>query len=265
MLNTHFTPEDRLAKIEKVKQLLPSAKVILISTQLIEAGVDIDFPIVFRDLCPLPSLIQSAGRCNRNKQLEFGEVYLFQLVNKRGKYSSELVYRDEAKLFLDFIRREIAGTIQEKELFDVQRRFFNSVSQDLVIGAYPEEKMNLIEEINRAQFETVGKFQLINNKTFGEQYRFYVPCDEDDANFEELIALLSTMKFRSYEENRESKIKLNAQLKKMSNRVISVRVFDKSNLPPLHCQEPVCGLYKIGRESYDSVVGYKLNKEDVFL
>lgn len=265
LLNTHFTSEDRLAKIEQVKQLLGSEKVILISTQLIEAGVDIDFPMVFRDLCPLPSLIQSAGRCNRNKQLEFGEVFLFQLVNKKGKYSSELVYRNEARLFLDFIRREIAGTIQEKELFAVQTRFFNSISQDLIIGEYPEENMNLIEEINKAQFETVGKFQLISNKTFGEQYQFYVPKDEDDKNFEALISLLSAAKVGNYEENREFKIKINAQLKKMSNRVIAVRVLNKSNLPPLYCQEPVCGLYKIGKESYDSVVGYKLNKEDVFL
>lgn len=265
LLNTHFTPEDRLAKIEQVKRLLANEKVVLISTQLIEAGVDIDFPMVFRDLCPLPSLIQSAGRCNRNKQMKFGEVFLFQLVNGKGKYSSELVYRKEASLFLDFIRREIAGTIQEKELFDIQKRFFNSISQDLVIGEYPEEKMNLIEEINKAQFERVGKFQLINNKTFGEQYQFYVPSGKDDENFEELVSLLGGVKGGSYDENREFRIKVNAQLKRMSNRVITVRVFDKSNLPPLYCQEPVCGLYKIGRESYDPVVGYKLNKEDVFL
>lgn len=265
LLNTHFTPEDRLAKIEKVKQQLPREKVILISTQLIEAGVDIDFPIVYRDLCPLPSLIQSAGRCNRNKKLEFGDVFLFQLVNKKGKYSSELVYRNEARRFLDFMRREISGTIQEKELFDVQKRFFNTISQDLVIGEYPEGNINLIEEINRAQFETVGKFQLINNKSFGEQYQFYVPANDDDSNFEVLISLLNDIRVGSYDEIRESKIKLNAHLKNMSGRVISVRVFDKSNLPPLYCQEPVCGLYKIGRESYDSVYGYRQNKEDVFL
>lgn len=265
LLNTHFTPEDRLIKIEQVKQLLGNEKVILISTQLIEAGVDIDFPIVFRDLCPLPSLIQSAGRCNRNKKLELGEVFLFQLVNKKGKYSSELVYRNDARLFLEFIRREIVGTIQEKELFAIQTRFFNSISQDLMIGEYPEGNMNLIEEINKAQFETVGKFQLINNKTFGEQYQFYIPRDEDDDNFEALISLLSAAKVETYEENREFKIRINTQLKKMSSRVIAVRVLNKINLPPLYCQEPVCGLYKIGKESYDSVVGYKLNKEDAFL
>src|SRR5690606_15150758 len=86
LLNTHFTPEDRLDKIEEVKKLLSNKKVILISTQLIEAGVDIDFPTVYRDLCPLPSLIQSAGRCNRNKKIDLGNVNLIRLKNRKGKY-----------------------------------------------------------------------------------------------------------------------------------------------------------------------------------
>ena len=265
LLNTHFTPEDRLDKIEKVKQLLRSEKVILISTQLIEAGVDIDFPVVYRDLCPLPSLIQSAGRCNRNRNLDFGEVYLFRLMNAKGKYSSELVYRNEAKLFLDFIRKEIKGTIQEKELFSIQKRFFDSIAQDLIIGEYPEENINLIEEINKAQFEKVGRFQLINDKTFGKQYQFYVPKDEDDSNFEKLIDLLKIAVSGSYEETRKSKIDINSQMKRMSNKVITVRVFDKSNLPPLLYPEPICGLFKLSLDNYDSVIGYKLNKEDVFL
>lgn len=266
LLNTHFTPEDRLSKIEAVKQLLPHEKVILISTQLIEAGVDIDFPIVYRDLCPLPSLIQSAGRCNRNKKIDFGEVYLFQLVNAKGKYCSELVYRNEAKLFLDFIKKEIKGTIQEKDLFDIQKRFFNSIAQNLIIGEYPEDNINLIEEVNKAQFARVGRFQLINNKTFGTQYQFYVQKNEDDSNFEKLDELLKTVASGGYEETRELKIKINSQMKKMSNRVISVRIFDeKKNMPPLLYTEPVCGLYKLHLDYYDSVVGYKLNKEDVFL
>src|SRR5690606_19486709 len=153
LLNTHFTPQDRLAKIEEVKCLLPNEKVILISTQLIEAGVDIDFPLVYRDLCPLPSLIQSAGRCNRNKKYDFGTVYLIQLINRNNKYSSELIYRNDAKLFLDFIREKIKGEIEEKQLFQIQREFFESISKNLEIGSYPEGDMNLIQEINRAQFE----------------------------------------------------------------------------------------------------------------
>lgn len=265
LLNTHFTPEDRLCKINRVKKLLEHEKVILISTQLIEAGVDIDFPVVYRDLCPLPSLIQSAGRCNRNKRIEQGEVYLFSLINKNGKLSSELIYRNEAKLFLDFIRKEIKETIQENELFDIQKRFFSSIAQNLIIGEYPEENLNLIEEINRAQFEKVGKFQLISNKTFGIQYQFYIPRDEDDSNFDVLIALFSQEDSNGYEENRKKRIAISSQLKKMSNRIISVRIKDSSNFPVLSYPKPICGICKLGLEYYNTEAGYNQWKEDIFL
>lgn len=265
LLNTHFTPEDRLKKIESIKTILSKEKVILISTQLIEAGVDIDFPVVYRDLCPLPSLIQSAGRCNRNKKIDKGNVYLFQLINQKGKYSSELIYRNDGKLFLEFIKQNISGVIQEKELFNVQKLFFNSIAQNLEIGAYPEESMNLIEEINKAQFENVGRFQLINNNTFGTQYQFYIPKNDEDNEFEKLYELIASISKESYSEAVKSKIDINLQLNRMSMKIISVRLKSKTDIPPLAYPNAVCGLLKLNKENYDSTIGFKLNKEDIFL
>ena len=265
LLNTHFTPEDRLKKIEFIKTILTKEKVILISTQLIEAGVDIDFPVVYRDLCPLPSLIQSAGRCNRNKKIDKGNVYLFQLINQKGKYSSELIYRNDGKLFLEFIKQNISGIIQEKDLFNIQKHFFNSIAQNLEIGAYPEENMNLIEEINKAQFENVGKFKLINNNTFGTQYQFYVPKNDKDNEFEKLSELIASISNDSYGEAVKSKIDINSQIKRMSMRIISVRLKSKTDIPPLGYPNAVCGLLKLNKENYDSVIGFKINKEDIYL
>ena len=265
LLNTHFTPEDRLNKIKQVNKMIKTEKIILISTQLIEAGVDIDFPVVYRDLCPLPSIIQSAGRCNRNKKQKFGSVYLFRFINDKGKYSSELIYRNDANLFLDFIKKNIKGTIQEKELFSLQQRFFNSIAENLEIGAYPEMNINLIQEVNKAQFENVGRFQLINEKTFGKQYRFYIPKNEEDKNFEDLSRLIHTKSDKDYELSRKLKIDIHMQLKKMNNRIITVRIFDSANFPSLSYPEPICDIYELSPEFYDSETGYKTDLKNCFL
>ena len=70
-----------------IKQRLQQDKPVrVISTQLIEAGVDIDFPVVFRAAAGLDSVIQAAGRCNREGKRDKGDVYVFNLEdeNPRG-------------------------------------------------------------------------------------------------------------------------------------------------------------------------------------
>lgn len=81
-LSTSMCPSHRKRVIKNIRDDLKEKKKILVaSTQLIEAGVDFDFPVVFRAMAPLESVIQSAGRCNREGDLgEFGgKVFLFKL------------------------------------------------------------------------------------------------------------------------------------------------------------------------------------------
>lgn len=56
--------------------------VCCISTALIEAGVDISFPVVIRSMAGLPNILQAAGRCNRNREMECGEVYIWRLIEE---------------------------------------------------------------------------------------------------------------------------------------------------------------------------------------
>ena len=68
----------RSDKLAVIRQRLEGSKICrLISTQLIEAGVDVDFPIAYRALGPLDSIIQTAGRCNREGHFESGPVTVF--------------------------------------------------------------------------------------------------------------------------------------------------------------------------------------------
>lgn len=70
--------EHRSKVIKEIKDKLKDKKMIrVISTQLVEAGVDIDFPVVYRALAGLDSIAQAAGRCNREGLLAQGQVFVF--------------------------------------------------------------------------------------------------------------------------------------------------------------------------------------------
>lgn len=87
-LSTHILPFERLKRIDEIRN---KKFRIVISTQMVEAGVDIDFDVVYRDWAPMDSINQSAGRCNRNGA-KTGEVNVIHLVNRSNKPYASLVY-----------------------------------------------------------------------------------------------------------------------------------------------------------------------------
>lgn len=78
-LSALMCPEHRTRVLEKIKNRLHAKQPCrVMSTQLIEAGVDIDFPVVYRAVAGLDSIVQSAGRCNREGKIpEGGRVYVY--------------------------------------------------------------------------------------------------------------------------------------------------------------------------------------------
>ena len=83
-LSARMCPAHRTIKLNQIREALDNNNpCLVISTQLIEAGVDIDFPVVYRALTGLDSIAQAAGRCNREGGREFGKVFVFEPVGEK--------------------------------------------------------------------------------------------------------------------------------------------------------------------------------------
>ena len=84
-LSTWLCGSHRRSVISEVKRRLESGDIChLVSTQVIEAGVDLDFPLVMRAIAPLDSIVQSAGRCNREGKVDRGTTIIFSTVDDRS-------------------------------------------------------------------------------------------------------------------------------------------------------------------------------------
>jgi len=276
LLNTHFTPEHRKQKIAIAKERLNNKeKIIVVSTQLIEAGVDIDFPILYRDFSIVSSIVQSAGRCNRNGKLDsLGSVKLFKLRNK-GKIRSDIIYQGRDKEILRFTKESfIKNHYQEKELLTVQREFFNRIQSELNFAMHSQNSPNIefdfFKDIQECQFNKIGKFQLIDKQLFGEEVQYFVPKDDQDNMFElllklqdELIVLMKTSVDLSLLKIKKKKIK--NQIKRMSGQIVQIRIKKNQTRPLQGSERNFFSLFKIDSGFYSFEKGIDMNGGESFL
>ncbi|WP_176694104.1 CRISPR-associated helicase Cas3' [Anaerophaga thermohalophila] len=269
LLNTHLTPRHRKIKIYLAKRRLSQNKhVIVVSTQLIEAGVDIDFPVIYRDFATISSIVQSAGRCNRNGKLKnLGKVKLFKLKNK-GKIRSDIIYQGRDKEILRFTKESfIKSNYQERELLEVQKEFFHRIQSELNFAKHSQNGINpdfdFIKDITECQYDRIGKFRLIDKQLFGEEIQYYVPWNDKDNNFEVLANLQSELTdlIKGNAEKRTIRTKkksIQNQLKKMSGQIVQVRL-NKNQIQPLQgSDQQYFNLYKIDNNSYSFDKGIDL-------
>ena len=117
-LSSRLCPAHRLAVLAEVRRRLDPANPLpcrLVSTQLIEAGVDVDFPAVYRAFGPLDSIIQTAGRCNRENRLpEPGVVTVFHPADPAMPPG---VYALAARKTEEFLNRFPAALLEDPDTY----------------------------------------------------------------------------------------------------------------------------------------------------
>ncbi len=105
-LSANLCSAHRGEVLEAIRErLLQKRPCRVVSTSLVEAGVDLDFPAVFREAAGLPSILQAAGRCNREGKLSEGIVSVFWPEGKipAGIQREALLYRETAERFADIL------------------------------------------------------------------------------------------------------------------------------------------------------------------
>ena len=183
-LSSNVIPKQRLERLRRMKQI-DRGPLICVSTQVIEAGVDISFDKVIRDYAPLDSIIQAAGRCNRHFENRMGEVDVYVVKKEENKRSLASYVYDSMLLG---ITKEVTSNRQvceEREFSDLVQEYFQKVD-----NRGNTDKKNLINSFKSLKFEEISNFHLIEDGA--QSIPVYVEYDDFAVKLrEELNSIMS--------------------------------------------------------------------------
>ncbi|MDY6825229.1 MAG: CRISPR-associated helicase Cas3' [Thermodesulfobacteriota bacterium] len=182
-LSALMYPSHRTQKFKEIRTELAHRRPCrLISTQLIEAGVDVDFPVVFRATAGMDSIAQAAGRCNREGRNDKGQVHLFKFKEETPHPHFRQTAQCAELLFDKFSGQLLEpGCIHE---YFLHYYWLNTHRMD---------EDNIVETCNSGQqgniqFKDIARFQMIKTAT----------CPIIIALEDEAISLVDQLNFMEY-------------------------------------------------------------------
>lgn len=161
-LSAAILPVLRKERILKIKNPPKGKQLIVVTTQVVEAGVDIDLDVVYRDFAPLDSINQSAGRCNRNGLKGRGQVRLFRSEKGTNNVYDAVLINITEKVLTEQINKQGGLVIPESAFFDMNTAYAKAIRTAIADGNNDSE---MIAWMKALKFEKVSKkFKLINQK-----------------------------------------------------------------------------------------------------
>ena len=160
-LSTSMYPAHRKRVLDEIREKLRSnEKCILISTSLVEAGVDLDFHSVYRELAGVDSMIQAAGRCNREglREAENSKVFIFRFEEKEAVLGQRQQIDAAKSLIAD--GRDLSDMETITKYFEMLYHIKgDSLDKKKILDEFTNKKM-------KYNFAKVGKeFKLIEQNT----------------------------------------------------------------------------------------------------
>jgi CRISPR-associated helicase cas3 len=243
-LNGYMYDEQKRDVIEKVKNLMNNGeKVLLVSTQSIEAGVDLDFDVGFREISPISSIIQTAGRVNRHFGDKKGILYLFDSISKY----EEAIYKDLQRITNNMIPMfKEKGSVSEKEILAFVEEYFYKIHKQL------ETETSLIEtEINKLAFTDINK--KIDQK-MSEDYKIGIIIEPSDGFIKDFEAELFEINNNKELEKFDRFARMKDHIKLLSKYQVDIGKKEKERLELI--LTPIRGVSDLFYLPYNSVVQF---------
>jgi CRISPR-associated endonuclease/helicase Cas3 len=197
-LSSHVVPKERLRRIKSIAHQSRKTPTLVISTQLVEAGVDIDLDIVIRDFAPLDSIFQTCGRCNREcRQGIIGKVFLVSIKDSKGWKPSQIYDR----FLIEKTKKVLSNKniIKESIFYDLAKEYYHEVAVDGAqqLSSDILNAMSLLEYTDKNGRPFSDKFELIN-----QDYSQSVFIEMDKKAEQAWLAYASlTIKEKNFENN----------------------------------------------------------------
>lgn len=252
-LSTHIPPIERLKRIKEIKK---QTYRVVVSTQLVEAGVDIDFDVVYRDLAPLDSIHQAAGRCNRHG-MRTGEVHVVELTDGKRSYAHYIYDTIRLNVTKDLLENH--ECIEEKEFFKYIGEYFQQLTKKMA----NKESLALLNGMKKLYFDgeasadkiPVSQFQLIEENQ--ERIEVFIELDERAKTLFEQYESIIHMDDRWGQQEAFAKVKADFYQYTVS---IPIRV---DNKPPIRWGIGYVSMDEL-HDFYDEALGYKTTNTSLF-
>jgi len=247
-LSAHVIPKHRLQRITEIKDRKAGHPILVVSTQLVEAGVDIDLDIVVRDFAPLDNIFQTCGRCNReNRDGAKGRVLLFSLKDSND-WTPSGIYESFLKQKTKKILRD-KEVIPESEFFNLAHDYFNEVQ----IGGSQSNSDILLKQIKELKYD--GDDGVIELNLIDDNHSSSVFIELEDEAKQSWNEFQNTLEM-------ESGFEKNSMLKQARRNLAEYII----NIPQKCLPDGVnAGIYHLKKnrlkEYYDPTTGFDFNKK----
>nr|MDO8081523.1 CRISPR-associated helicase Cas3' [Candidatus Freyarchaeota archaeon] len=257
-LSTNIIPKERKRRVELIKGLLREGKrkVLVVSTQVVEAGVDLDFDAVIRDIAPTDSINQVAGRCNRSGRLDKGEVHIINLRDEKGNpYATRVYSKEHVRISKKLLEEKREAS--EKDFLKMVREYFQKQAHYEGYCDSDESKSN-IKSIVELNFDNLSEFSLIEDEPTEAIFVEYDP-EAKEALMEFTKRLEEFRKAERGDDTFKKRAILRAARVKLEDYILNIRKQDCHQKETI--QETTIRYLgeKYVEEMYDRETGYKRN------